>query len=296
MLAAMLSAAWSAGSRVLAVYATDFSVSRKSDSSPVTLADQEAESAIISSLADRFPEIPAISEETRLPPYERRSQYERYWLVDPLDGTREFVKRNGEFTVNIALMVNNRPVLGVIYAPVPGVWYCGGPDSGVWSFTTVHSVREPDWPSSIAPERRLSRRDASSGAAVERPQTLVAAVSRSHESERAQAVFNRVREAGIELRTIPRGSSLKFGMVADSTADCYLRYGRTMEWDTAAGEAVVRGAGCAVLRIEDLLPLAYNKKDLSNPGFVVFSPIAGRILESALFPDRRANGQFGQRQ
>jgi len=228
-------AAREAGKAIMEVYAQPFEVYTKDDDSPVTQADLRASNIIKEILKPTG--IPFVSEED-LPP--DRSQYKRYWLVDPLDGTVEFVNRNGEFTVNIALIDDKQPVLGVIYAPVM---------DKLW-----HSVG-------------LSH----CGSPTERPFTVL--VSRSHRTPEVDAYINKVlRPAHPDLVIDTQGSSLKFARLAEGSADVYVCYSKTKEWDTAAADAILRAAGGKVLRISDGQPLEYSKKDYPNPPFVAWAP------------------------
>ena len=232
-----IQAAFKAGKAIMEVYAEPFEVYTKDDDSPVTQADLRASNIIKETLKDTG--LPFVSEED-LPP--DRSQFQRYWLVDPLDGTAEFVKRNGEFTVNIALIDNKRPVLGVIYAPVT---------EQLWD--SMHIVG-------------LSHR----GSRIERPFTVL--VSRSHRTQEVDEYINKVlRPAHPDLVIDSQGSSLKFARLAEGTADVYVCYSKTKEWDTAAAEAILCAAGGKVLRISDGKPLEYSKKDYPNPPFVAWA-------------------------
>ena len=238
-----------AGDAILEVYATDFDVQAKVDDSPLTLADMASHRAIVAGLGSLTPDLPIISEESGLPGYDERSLWSRYWLIDPLDGTKEFVKRNGEFTVNIALIENNRAVLGVVHVPVTNKTYTGC--EGVGSTVRLND----EAPQAI----RVSQSSAS-------PVRVVG--SRSHRGSSLDAYF----EALGEVEMLPMGSSLKFCVVAEGNADIYPRLGPTSEWDTAAAQAVVEQAGGAVLRL-DGTPLAYNTKaDILNPHFMVQGP------------------------
>ena len=231
-----INAALEAGKAIMEVYAQPFEVYTKDDDSPVTQADLRASNIIKELLKPTG--LPFVSEED-LPP--DRSQYNRYWLVDPLDGTAEFVNHNGEFTVNIALIDNKRPVLGVIYAPVM---------DKMWD--SVHVG--------------LSH----CGSRIERPFTVL--VSRSHRTPEVDAYINKVlRPAHSDLIIDTQGSSLKFARLAEGTADVYVCYSKTKEWDTAAADAILRAAGGKVLRISDGLPLEYSKKDYPNPPFVAWA-------------------------
>jgi 3'(2'), 5'-bisphosphate nucleotidase len=238
-----------AGEAILEVYATDFDVQAKVDDSPLTLADMASHRCIVAGLASLTPDLPIISEESGLPDFDERGQWGRYWLIDPLDGTKEFVKRNGEFTVNIALIDNHRSVLGVVHVPVTNKTYAGCEGVG----STVQLNDEP------AQKIQVSRKSAT-------PVRVVG--SRSHRGASLDDYF----EALGDVELLPMGSSLKFCVVAEGNADIYPRLGPTSEWDTAAAQAVVEQAGGAVLRL-DGTPLAYNtKSDILNPHFIVRGP------------------------
>ena len=230
-----IEAAIEAGKAIMEVYAQPFEVYTKDDDSPVTQADLRASNIIKEMLKPTG--LPFVSEED-LPP--DRSQFNRYWLVDPLDGTAEFVKRNGEFTVNIALIDNKQPVLGVIYAPVlDKLW-----TSEDKQLSTLNS--------------KLS--------------TFTVLVSRSHRTPEVDAYINKVlRPAHPDLVIDTQGSSLKFARLAEGSADVYVCYSKTKEWDTAAADAILRAAGGKVLRISDGQPLEYSKKEYPNPPFVAWA-------------------------
>ena len=229
-------AAREAGKAIMEVYAQSFEVYTKDDDSPVTQADLRASNIIKEILKPTG--LPFVSEED-LPP--DRSLFNRYWLVDPLDGTVEFVNRNGEFTVNIALIDNKQPVLGVIYAPVlDRMW-----TSDDKQLYTLNS--------------QLS--------------TFTVLVSRSHRTPEVDEYINKVlRPAHPDLVIDTQGSSLKFARLAEGSADVYVCYSKTKEWDTAAADAILRAAGGKVLRINDGLPLEYSKKEYPNPPFVAWAP------------------------
>lgn len=233
-------AALKAGKAIMEVYAQPFEVYTKDDDSPVTQADLRASNIIKEILKPTG--IPFVSEED-LPP--DRSQFERYWLVDPLDGTVEFVNRNGEFTVNIALIDNKQPVLGVIYAP----------------------VLDRMWNAECGMLNESFRID------KKRPFTVL--VSRSHRTPEVDAYINKVlRPAHPDLVIDTQGSSLKFARLAEGSADVYVCYSKTKEWDTAAADAILRAAGGKVLRISDGQPLEYSKKEYPNPPFVAWARIS----------------------
>jgi len=240
-----------AGAAAMVAYRGDFAVRHKGDRSPVTDADERAEAVILERLAALTPDIPVISEEQAAAGRAPRAT-ERFWLVDPLDGTKEFIARNGEFTVNIALIESGRPTLGVVVAPALGRVFSGAQGLG------AHV--EDD-----AGRRRVSCRAAP-------PDGLTLVASRSHGDEQAMA---RWLEGWLAGRTVSAntnaGSSLKFCLVAAGEADVYPRLGRTMEWDTAAGHAVLAAAGGRVTTL-DGRELTYGKPGLDNPHFVASGP------------------------
>jgi len=238
-----------AGNAILEVYATDFDVQSKDDESPLTRADLASHQRIVAGLAELTPELPVISEESGLPDFEVRSQWPRYWLIDPLDGTKEFVNRNGEFTVNIALIEAGRPIFGVVHVPVQDRSFVGCKGRGA-------ELRERG-----EPPRAI-------GVAAASRQPVRVVGSRSHRGSSLDAFLTALGDADM----VPMGSSLKFCTVAEGNADIYPRLGPTSEWDTAAAQAVVEQAGGMVLEL-DGKPLSYNQKaDILNPWFVVIGP------------------------
>ncbi len=243
----LLDLARSAGDAILQIYETDFAVQSKSDQSPLTAADMASHRIIDQGLRSLTPDIPILSEESSTVPFAERRQWQRYWLVDPLDGTKEFVKRNGEFTVNIALVEGHTPVLGVVHVPVKDLVYYGAKDRGAWR-KAAHADAVPI---RVCPQRR---------------DPVQVAGSRSHAGESLQNFLRRLGPHEI----VSMGSSLKLCLVADGTADLYPRLGPTSEWDTGAAQAVVEAAGGRVTDTE-LHPLSYNTKEsLLNPHFLVF--------------------------
>ena len=236
-----------AADKIIEIYNSGFSVEKKDDRTPLTEADLAAHNTIVAGLTKMTPDIPVLSEESAKISFEERSSWQRYWLVDPLDGTREFIKRNGEFTVNIALIENGESVLGVIVVPVTGLTYSACRDQGAYR-------QEPGQ----QPSKMLVR-------SVD-PQQKIIAGSRSHGSERMQQFLAKVGPHEL----ISMGSSLKSCLVAEGKADIYARLGLTSEWDTAAAQCVVEEAGGQLTRL-DMSPLRYNTKDsLLNPDFLVF--------------------------
>jgi len=248
LLPAVADIAKRAGAGILDVYARDFDISSKADQSPLTQADLHAHQTIVQGLKALTPQTPVLSEEASDIPFEERRGWQRYWLVDPLDGTKEFISRNGEFTVNIALIENHAPVLGVVYVPVKDTLYSGIVGEGAFrqigkgESTPIH-VRTPAAP------------------------TLRIVGSRSHAN--ASSLDPYLAKLGPHT-LLSIGSSLKFCLVAEGSADLYPRFGPTCEWDTAAAHAVVEAAGGVVVDAQGQ-PLRYNlKAELRNPHFFVF--------------------------
>lgn len=239
-----------AGAAIMAIYAQDFAVESKPDASPLTAADLAAHRIICASLAALTPEIPVLSEESAAIEWEIRRSWPRYWLVDPLDGTREFVKKNGEFTVNIALIDGHAPVLGVVHAPA--LDYLAHAERGAGAFLR-------DGGDDIA---MRTRRPAA-------PPLRVAA-SRSHLDARTLAVLERIGEH----ERLGLGSSLKFCRIAEGRVDVYPRFGPTSEWDTAAGQCVLECAGGAVLRLDGAALDCNRKASLLNPDFIALGDSA----------------------
>lgn len=233
-----------AGALILEVYATDFAVAAKSDASPVTLADERAEASIVAGLERLDPATPIVAEEAVAAGRVPSIAHGRFWLVDPLDGTKEFVGRNGEFTVNIALVEHGAPVLGVVHAPALGRTYAGAAGAA--------------WMEDAQGRRPIRCRRAPA-------EGLTVVASRSHGDAQALERFL----AGRKVASVASaGSSLKLCLVAAGDADLYPRLGRTMEWDIAAGHAIVAAAGGQVNRIDDGTPLGYGKPGFDNPHFV----------------------------
>ncbi len=258
LLKTAIQAALKAGEAIMEIYASDdFGIESKSDNSPLTKADRAAHHVIVNELKGL--EIPILSEEGKEIPYEERKDWKQLWIVDPIDGTKEFIKRNGEFTVNIALIENQVPVLGVIYVPVQKKLYFGNPTGAyrVENVTTANSF-EVDLSAEKLPVRE-----------EERAFTVVA--SKSHLSpETEEFISSLIAEKGA-VETISKGSSLKLCMVAEGLADCYPRFAPTMEWDTAAGQAICMAAGCDVIDWKTKKTMLYNRENLLNNWFLVSS-------------------------
>lgn len=253
-----IQAAIEGGKKIMTVYAQEFSVFTKEDSSPLTEADRQAHEIIKSTLSETG--LPLLSEEGKQIAYEERKDWETFWLVDPLDGTKEFIKRNGEFTVNIALIKGGTPVLGVVFVPVTGVLYFGHEGEGSHSIA-LNNTEAVNAEAIIAESEPLpSVTDITS-------YTVVA--SRSHNTPETEDFIAEKRKIHGEVNTISAGSSLKLCLVAEGKAQVYPRLAPTMEWDTAAGHAVAKYAGCRVYDFKNNDELKYNKENLLNPWFVV---------------------------
>ncbi len=258
---------------ILTIYqAADFQVDRKADDSPLTQADLASHRHIVAGLRALAPDIPILSEESQAIPYAERQHWRTFWLVDPLDGTKEFVQRNGEFTVNIALIHGHRPVLGVVHIPVLRLTYWATDGGGAFRTSGDHTD-----------ELHANR-------SLRQPLRVVA--SRSHAGPETRAFLDNLRR-DYELEVVSKGSALKLCMVAEGSADLYPRLGPTMEWDTAAAQCVVEQAGGQVTTLEGQ-PLQYNKADLLNPFFMVSSPATASLwpgyLRGVLEASRQPEG------
>jgi len=241
-----------AGAAVLEVYGTEFGVETKEDSSPLTEADRRSNAVIERGLQNSFPEIPIISEEMKATEFAERKDWDQFWLVDPLDGTKEFVKRNGEFTVNIALIRKGQPVLGVVFQPVGEHLFWAEEGNGAWKSTA-----------SCSPVRM------SGGEHYLEKDSVTVVASRSHLTDDVKKFVEDLESAGKTVEFLSAGSSLKLCLVAEGAADVYPRLGPTMEWDTGAAHAIANQAGRQVLQFDSREPLCYNKENLLNPFFIV---------------------------
>jgi len=243
-------AAVEAGQVIMRIYLDpkqDFGIEKKADNSPLTLADKAAHDCIVRYLDQTG--IPILSEEGAHLPYEERRKWHRLWVVDPLDGTKEFIKKNGEFTVNVALVEDGVPVLGVIYVPATEVLYTGIVGEGAWK--------------EVRGNRETVNSKSSDG------KCFIVVASRSHMNPETEEFIGHLRKIYDNIELVSSGSSLKICLVAEGTADVYPRFAPTMEWDTAAGDAIARAAGRRVTDAQTGQPLTYNKPDLHNPWFIV---------------------------
>jgi 3'(2'), 5'-bisphosphate nucleotidase len=259
LLSIAIEAAIESGEEIMKIYAKDFDVELKSDNSPHTIADQNANTVINSYLIKT--KIPIISEENKQTDFSERKDWETCWMVDPLDGTKEFVKRNGEFTVNIALIENNQPILGVIYVPVTKILYYG-------------IVEEQKAYKTILQNHKVAANDlflATDEIRPEKPdeKTIKIVGSRSHKSPETEDYIQSIEATGKQVEIVSKGSSLKFCLVAEGEATIYPRFAPTMEWDTAAGHAICKAVGLTVKQTSGETALQYNKENLLNPFFIV---------------------------
>ena len=253
-------AALKAGEAILEVYDSgDFGIESKEDASPLTIADQKAHEIIVAHLKETA--LPVLSEEGQHTPYPERSKWKRFWLVDPLDGTKEFIKRNGEFTVNIALVEEGKAISGVVYAPVIKELYVGIPGRGAFRCRNEKNFYQPlDYLLQFADRLPVENQN---------PGLFTVVSSRSHYNEETKNFVESLDSGGKEICLVSKGSSLKLCLVASGEADIYPRLGPTMEWDTAAAHAVVKASGKNVYRTDTGEELSYNKQNLLNPYFVV---------------------------
>lgn len=258
LLLTAIEAAVEAGAEIMKIYSGNFKVVLKSDNSPLTIADEKANKVINSYLEKTV--FPMISEENKQTPYSIRGKWDTCWMVDPLDGTKEFIKRNGEFTVNIALIKNNIPALGVIYIPVSKTLYYAivSENKAFKNTLKTHDFSEKLMQNSkeIVPEKK--------------PNNSIRIVgSRSHKSKETDSFIQSLEKQGKRIDLVSKGSSLKFCLMAEGLADIYPRFAPTMEWDTAAGHAICNAVGLKVEQVINDKGLLYNKENLLNPYFVV---------------------------
>jgi 3'(2'), 5'-bisphosphate nucleotidase len=240
-----ISVAKRGGEEIMKVYAQDFEVFNKEDNSPLTIADQNANDIIENLL--KVTNIPILSEEGKHADYIERKNWKQLWIVDPLDGTKEFVKRNGEFTVNIALVENGVPIMGVIYVPVMN-WLYYGSSNGAFKVVDGKTKKLP--------------------IKNDRTNTVVVG-SRSHPSVETAEYFEKLKKKYGEIEIVSMGSSLKICLVAEGEADLYPRFAPTMEWDTAAGHAIANAAGKTLFDVDTKTAMLYNRKELRNNWFIV---------------------------
>jgi 3'(2'), 5'-bisphosphate nucleotidase len=245
------------GHAIMEVYASDFQIEQKKDQSPLTLADKRCNAVIEKLLFNT--NIPVLSEEGAKIPFSERKDWEYFWLVDPLDGTKEFVKRNGEFTVNIAMIHKGKPIMGVIYAPIKEELYFAMQGLGSFKACRGSVISNLDDLVSVSDKLPVNYKRTN----------YVLVGSRSHMSAETEDFFKEKKKEYGKVEILAVGSSLKICMVAEGKADAYPRYAPTMEWDTAAGHAIAKMAGFSVLQYNTKKEVVYNKEELLNPWFLV---------------------------
>lgn len=262
LLSTAINAAVRAGKLILDVYySNEFQVNLKSDKTPLTLADRKAHDEILNSLTKT--RIPTLSEEGRNILFEERKGWEYFWLVDPLDGTKEFIKRNGEFTVNIALIVHGFPIMGVVYVPVLKEMYFSLKGDGAFKAISIEPEMEPSYrfDQLIKVSEKLPK--------ITKRDKFIVLSSRSHMNAETDEFISNLKKKHGEITHHYQGSSLKLCLIAEGSADIYPRFTTTMEWDTAAGQAIVEEAGCYIVTADTKQRITYNKESLENPWFIV---------------------------
>lgn len=258
-----IQAALASGTEIMSVYTdpkADFEIEKKADNSPLTIADRKSHAIIAQALAAT--PYPVLSEEGAKIAPEERQQWKELWVVDPLDGTKEFIKRNGEFTVNIAYVKNGCPEAGVIYIPVKQELYFADIELGAYKIKDI--INTEAYPSLDALMEQAERLPY----ANRTDDTFVIVASRSHLTPETEAYIHEMQQKHAHVETISKGSSLKLCLIAEGNADVYPRFAPTMEWDTAAGHAIIRASGKEVYQAGKTEPLQYNKTDLLNPWFI----------------------------
>ncbi|MFA5326694.1 MAG: 3'(2'),5'-bisphosphate nucleotidase CysQ [Prolixibacteraceae bacterium] len=253
-----LTAALLAGIEIRNVYSlVDFNIQLKEDNTPVTIADEKANKAIFQVL--KSTNLPILSEESIPANYPERKNWEFFWMVDPLDGTKEFIKRNDEFTVNIALINRDKVIAGVVYAPVTGEMYVGIQEIGAWK------LMNPDENCTFEFMQQAGEKLSGENKSGE----YIVTISRSHQNAATEKYIENLRRDHQTVKTVSKGSSLKICMVAEGSANIYPKLGPTMEWDTAAGHAIAKAAGKNIFHTDRETEISYNKENLLNPHFIV---------------------------
>jgi len=261
LLSIALDAGIRASAAIMEVYDTPFGFDDKADGSPITLADHRSNQIITEAL--KTTGIPIISEESCITDFTERRHWNEFWLVDPLDGTKEFISRNGEFAINIALMHNNLPLVGIIISPVSGKAWWGVANEKVFAIDFSALPRKMDSVSLLKISEPIERKPAGA--------TIGMAVSRSHMEPQTLLLLEQIRQKHGDIELVEKGSALKFCDLVEGRSDLYARYSPTWEWDTAAGHALLLAHGGEVFHITSHNPLEYNKQQLLNPGFIAFA-------------------------
>ncbi len=264
-------AAVEAAKAIMQVYKGNYQIDYKNDHSPVTVADKLSDEIIQHHL--RSTEIPVISEESAMLPYEQRKEKNELWIVDPLDGTKEFIRHSTDFTVNIGLIINNTPILGVIIAPALNIGYWGGVKNSAYKTSVIEKVCNFD---------ELIQSGSSIQCSKFNENKLRITGTKSHLNKATEDFYKKINELYPFVEIVSVGSSLKFCMVAEGQADLYVRFSSIYEWDTAAGDAIVRAAGGNTLSMHEKKSLTYNKPNLLNPYFISYSLHVQNILNEMM--------------
>jgi 3'(2'), 5'-bisphosphate nucleotidase len=265
-----IEAAIRAGDRTLDYYKKSIDILTKDDNSPLTLADLESNKIINKFLKPTG--IPILSEENSIIPFDHRKNWKTFWLVDSLDGTKEFIKKSSEYTINIALIEGSSPEMGVVYVPAKGIIYYGLKKLG--SFKAIHNSEKT--------VKTLRKESIRLPVEKQNNEKLVVVVSKSHLSEETKIFIEKMRAVMGDFELQSLGSSLKLCMVAEGRADIYPRLGHTMEWDTAASHAIAEFAGCKIINLTNSMSLTYNKEYLMNPSFIVYRRTLDKALKSII--------------
>ncbi|MFW5792906.1 MAG: 3'(2'),5'-bisphosphate nucleotidase CysQ [Bacteroidota bacterium] len=258
-----VNAALNAGEEVIKIYAQDFHEEIKDDGTPITIADKKANSCILDNL--KKTKLPVVSEESRIADYNERKNWDYYWLIDPIDGTKEFINKNGEFTINIALMKKDSPIAGIIFVPAINQLYFGVDNAGSYSIEIDNkNISYLSLQKLLSTSKKLTT--------PESPTNIYnIAVSRSHLNNRTKSFIEKIKTKSTQINLIETGSSLKFCRLCEGICNIYPRYGKTFEWDIAAGHAILAANGGELYDVNTLKPLKYNKTEMLNPYFMAFS-------------------------
>jgi 3'(2'), 5'-bisphosphate nucleotidase len=248
-----------AGNEIIKVYqSNDFQVEMKSDKTPLTIADKNSNHVIVDGLKKIFPKIPILSEESKKTPFQTRKEWEYLWIIDPLDGTKEFIKKNGEFSINLALVKDGTPIFGILYLPVKDILYYAVKGYGAYKKEN----------SGIFKRLFNSDEDKEYEKIADSPKRII--ISRSHYTEETQQFVKEIEKQFSKVQLISVGSAMKIAYLAEGKADIYPRLAPTMEWDIAAGQIVLEESGGEILDFYEKTPLIYNKENLRNPWFVAY--------------------------
>ena len=263
----------SAGELIMRFYTSgDIQIQTKADDSPVTNADKASNELILRGLLSRYPDIPIISEETAHTPYEIRKDWEYFWMVDPLDGTKEFIKRNGEFSINLALIHKKKPVAGFVHFPVQGWTYYAIKGGGAFKKESSFVIRLSSFGRKKFSAISYQSSEKQKSNIENRESKINVMISRSHSGARELDFVNKLKNKGYDVETLPHGSAMKHCLIAEGKGDIYPKFGICFEWDTAPGQIILEEAGGKVTRTDNGESLSYNKPHFENPEFIMWGP------------------------